>query len=336
MEKKIIKSNKKKATTSKATKSKKVAPVNKPKAKVSQAIKSPKTKLSVTPKKKAPKKAQALVTAKQKINTTIKKIIAKIQAAPKKVKKTKTLNAAKPKITKTIKTDLPVIPEKKVIKTEDELIVLNDPKSRISEAVKSIKTNLQFASIDKNVKTIMITSSMPGEGKSFIAANLASAFANSDINVLLIDCDLRKGRQHQIFDVSNVKGLSNLLIDDIKNRNKYIMKTKIDNIKVLPSGIVPPNPGELLGSKKNKDLMQKLRTEYDLIILDCPPVNGLADALVITSLADSVIIVCAQNKTKTSLLNEAKKALTQVNAKITGVVINKFDTKETDSYYRYY
>lgn len=219
---------------------------------------------------------------------------------------------------------------------EKELVVLNDPKSRISEAVKSVKTNLQFASIDKNVKTIMITSSIPGEGKSFIAANLASAFANSDLNVLLIDCDLRKGRQHQIFEVNNAKGLSNLLIDDIKNRKKYIKKTKTDNIKVIPSGVIPPNPSELLGSKKNKDLIQKLRKEFDLIILDCPPVNGLADALVMTSLADSVIIVCAQNKTKTSLLNETKKALNQVNAKVTGVIMNKVDTKEKDHYYRYY
>lgn len=219
---------------------------------------------------------------------------------------------------------------------EEELIIQSNPKSRISEAIKSIKTNLQFTAIDQNIKTLMITSSVPGEGKSFIAANLACAFAGSDIKVLIIDCDLRKGRQHQIFKINNAKGLSNLLIDDIKKRKEYIKRTKYKNIKVIPAGVIPPNPGELLGSNKNKKLIEALREEFDLIILDCPPVNGLADALVMTSLADGVIIVCAQNKTKMPLLMESKKALNQLNAKITGVIMNKVDVKDSDDYYRYY
>jgi capsular exopolysaccharide synthesis family protein len=190
--------------------------------------------------------------------------------------------------------------------------------------------------VTQNIKTLMITSSVPGEGKSFIAANLACAFANSDVNVLLIDCDLRKGRQHQIFKVSNAKGLSNLLIDDISIRQNYIKDTKIKNVKILPSGVIPPNPSELLGSKKNKKLIEALEKDFDFIILDCPPVNGLADALVMTSLVDSVIIVCAQNRTKTSLLNETKKALNQLNAKVTGIIMNRVDVKDSDDYYRYY
>lgn len=219
---------------------------------------------------------------------------------------------------------------------EEELVVFNNPKSRISEAIKSIRTNLQFKAIDDNIKTIMITSSIPGEGKSFIAANLACAFADTDSNVLLIDCDLRKGRQHQIFNVSNSKGLSNLLIDAVINYKKYIRSTGYSNIKVLPSGIIPPNPSELLGSKKNKSLMDLLRKDFDVIILDCPPVNGLSDALVMTSLADSVIVVCAQNKTKVSSLDNTKKALNQVNANIAGVIMNRVEVKEKDDYYRYY
>jgi len=219
---------------------------------------------------------------------------------------------------------------------EEELVVFNNPKSRISESIKSIRTNLQFSSIDNNIKTIMVTSSIPGEGKSFISANLACAFADSDIKVLLIDCDLRKGRQHEIFNISNSKGLSNLLIDNVINYKKYIKSTGYSNIKVLPAGIIPPNPSELLGSKKNKSLIDLLRKDFDVIILDCPPVNGLSDALVMTSLADAVIIVCAQNKTKISVLDDTKKALLQVNANITGVIMNKVDLKEKNDYYRYY
>lgn len=234
------------------------------------------------------------------------------------------------------KTNIKTTPEKNIVNISEELIVESDPKSRISEAIKSIKTNLQFTAVDQNIKTLMITSSVPGEGKSFIAANLACAFAGSDVKVLIIDCDLRKGRQHQIFGVSNAKGLSNLLIDDIKTRKSYIKTTKIKNIKVMPSGTVPPNPSELLGSQKNKKLIEALKEEFDLVILDCPPVNGLADSLVMTSLADGIIVVCAQNKTKMPMLVETKKALTQLNAKITGIIMNKADVKDTGDYYRYY
>lgn len=257
---------------------------------------------------------------------TTKKVI-------KKVKKP----TLKSKISKTIKKIKINLPKKNVIpiELENELVVESNPKSRISEAIKSIKTNLQFTAIDQNIKTLMITSSIPGEGKSFIASNLACAFAGSDMKVLVIDCDLRKGRQHKIFDISNNKGLSNLLIDDIKTRKSYIKDTKYKNIKVIPAGVVPPNPSELLGSKKNKKLIDTLRKEYDLIILDCPPVNGLADALVMTSLADSIVIVCAQNKTKVPQLNETKRILTQLNANVTGVIMNKVDLKDSDDYYYY-
>lgn len=229
-----------------------------------------------------------------------------------------------------------IIKEPIIIETSEELIVQNNPKSRISEAIKSIKTNLQFAAVDQNIKTIMITSSVPGEGKSFIAANLASAFAASNIKVLIVDCDLRKGRQHQIFKISNNKGLSNLLIDSVDNYKKYIKSTAYSNIKVLTSGMLAPNPSELLGSIKNKDLMEVLKKNFDIIILDCPPVNGLADSLVMTALADSVLIVCAQNRTKMALLEDTKKALVQLNAKVTGVIMNKVDVNDTDDYYRYY
>lgn len=217
-----------------------------------------------------------------------------------------------------------------------ELVVLKRPKSSTSEAIRTLRTNLQFTFVDNTVNTIMVTSSIPGEGKSFISANLATAFSMINCKVLLIDCDLRKGRQHNIFDLDNEKGLSNLLIDDIKNYKKYINKTEIDNLFVLPSGVVPPNPSELLGSQKNKDLMDILKNEYDLIILDCPPLNCVTDALILTSLASQAVIVSAYKKTPMDLLLASKKSLESTGIKLSGIVLNKLEDKGKNHYYSKY
>lgn len=219
-----------------------------------------------------------------------------------------------------------------------ELIVLKKPKSSTSEAIRTLRTNLQFTFVDNCVNTIMVTSSMPGEGKSYISANLATAFSMVNSKVLLIDCDLRKGRQHQIFNLDNEKGLSNLLIDDIKHYKKYINKTEIDNLFVLPAGVVPPNPSELLGSEKNKELLELLKKDYDLIILDCPPLNCVTDSLILTSLATQAIIVSAYKKTPMDLLVTSKKSLESTGIKISGVVLNKIEQKGKNHYYynKYY
>ena len=218
----------------------------------------------------------------------------------------------------------------------NELVVLSNPKSSTSEAIRILRTNLQFSFIDDNLKTLMVTSSMPGEGKSFICANIGAAFSIIDFKVLVIDCDLRKGRQHKIFDISNEKGLSNLLLDDIKNYKKYINKTSTKNLSVLTSGVVPPNPSEILGSDKFKDLLDTLKKEYDLIVLDCPPLNGVTDSLVVSTLADQAVIVSAYKKTPMELLVESKKALAASNIKIAGVVVNKMPQKESYYYYKKY
>lgn len=217
-----------------------------------------------------------------------------------------------------------------------ELIVLKKPKSSTSEAIRTLRTNLHFTFVDKGVNIIMVTSSMPGEGKSFISANLAAAFSMVNSKVLLIDCDLRKGRQHQIFNLNNERGLSNLLIDDINNYSKYIQKTRIRNLSILPAGVVPPNPSELLGSKKNKYLIEKLKQEYNLIIFDCPPLNCVTDSLILTSLATQAIIVSAYKKTPIDLLATSKKSIESTGIKISGVVFNQMEPKGKNHYYNKY
>ena len=231
---------------------------------------------------------------------------------------------------------VPLVSKKKEDKSKD-LIVHNDPKSPISEGIRTIRTNLQFSNVDTVNKKIMITSSMPGEGKSFTSANLATAFAQDGNKVLIVDCDMRKGRVHKIFEISNSKGLSNLLIDNIeKNYKKYIKKTKIENLEVLPSGTVPPNPSELLNSEANKKLIDILEREYDYIIFDCVPINGLPDSLIMTNLVNKVMIVCAANVTPTELLQKTKTSLQNVDANIAGIIVNKTKTAYNKYYGHYY
>ena len=220
-----------------------------------------------------------------------------------------------------------------------DLIINVNPKSIFSEAIKTIRTNLAFSNIEKDMKVILNTSPQAGDGKSFITANLAVAYAQEDKKVLVIDCDLRKGRQHEIFEVMNLTsgGYSNLILnykDDIK-LDKYIVQTTNKNIDLLPTGPTPPNPVELLASTKNKKLMEKLRKQYDIILLDCPPVLGLSDTMILTKYSDANIVVVSNRKTKIENLDKAKKGFAQANANITGVVINRASVKD-NSYYSYY
>ena len=220
----------------------------------------------------------------------------------------------------------------------NELVLNNDPKAIISETIRTLRTNLQFASVDKKIKSILITSSMPGEGKSFIAANLAIAFATSGSKVLLVDCDIRNGRQHYIFGTHNHKGLSNLLLEDVEEKYiEYIYKTGIDNLEVMFRGVTPPNPSELLGSEKNKELVKILSKNYDIVIFDSAPVNGgLTDSLIMGTLVDGVLIVSASKQTSVGILNETKKSLENVNANILGVVLNKAENRQKKYYGHYY
>ena len=219
----------------------------------------------------------------------------------------------------------------------NELIVATNPKSSIAEAIKTIRTNLQFSSVDDKVKSILVTSSFSGEGKSFVTANLAVAFAQAWTKVLIVDCDLRRGRQHNIFHVENLEGLSNLLIDDVEKKYKhYIKKTRYENIYVLPMGIVPPNPSELLASDKNKQLVEILAKNYDLVIYDGVPVGGLTDSIIMADLVDKIVIVSAYKQTPIELLNNTKKNLEKFSDKIAGVVLNKYPATKDHYYSNYY
>lgn len=219
---------------------------------------------------------------------------------------------------------------------KNELIVEKRPKSTISEDIRTIRTNLEFSLVD-DAKTIMITSSVPGEGKSFISSNLATAFAQNNKKTLLIDCDMRLGRLHKIFEISNKKGLSSLILklEEDASYEQYIQKTEVKNLFVLPRGVVPPNPSELLSSKRFVKVIKDLEKVFDHIIIDSVPVNGLSDALVISKVADKVLIVSRYGKTDIADLENTKKSLDNVGAKLAGVVINSVP-KARSKYGNYY
>ena len=219
---------------------------------------------------------------------------------------------------------------------KSELIVQNDPKSNVAEALRIVRTNLQFSSVDEKLKTILVTSSVPGEGKSFISSNLAVTFAQNNSKVLLVDCDMRKGRLHKIFNLSNDKGLSNLLIDDINTDiKKYIKKTDIENLSIITMGSMPPNPSELLASAKSKVVIQMLKNKFDYIIFDGTPVTGLTDSIIMASLVDKVVIVSSIGDINVEILENTKQALSNENANIAGVIANKTPLVNSN-YYGYY
>jgi capsular exopolysaccharide synthesis family protein len=229
----------------------------------------------------------------------------------------------------------------------EDLIVATNPKSSFAEAIKLIKTNITFSSIGTGFKTILMTSPESGDGKSFLVANLASAFAQEGKRVLIIDADLRRGRQHTIFNIiNNTKGYSNLILDVSQKQNllskglntfmaNYIQSTNVKGISLLPSGPTPPNPLELISSETNKAIIEHLKKDYDVIFIDCPPAVGLSDALVISKFTDINIVTISNAKTKIEQLENVKKNFERVDSKIHGVVINKAKVKAS-SYSKYY
>lgn len=220
---------------------------------------------------------------------------------------------------------------------KDELVIQNKPKSNISEDIRTIRTNLMFTSSDEESKVMLVTSSIPGEGKSFISSNLATAFAQTGESTLLIDSDLRLGRIHKVFGISNTKGLSNLLVgQNVVDCAEYIKKTNIPNLYIIPRGTVPPNPSELLNSTNTKKIINFLRENFDRIIFDGVPINGLPDSLIMASLVDRVVLVTSCGYTKIDELMEAKKALEKIDANVAGVVVNRASGTKRGKYSNYY
>lgn len=213
------------------------------------------------------------------------------------------------------------------------LITLVDPSSPVSEQYRTIRTNIQFASsADEQLKTLVVTSSGPSEGKSTTSANLATVFAKSGQKVLLVDADMRKPTVHKTFLLNNQEGLSTVLTTK-KNIVEVAQPSAIENLTVLTSGTKAPNPSELLGSRKMNKIMDEARSNYDIVIFDMPPVVTVTDAQIMASKADGTLLVVREGNTHKDDLQKAKELLTMVKARLLGVVYNGTEQSKDQGYY---
>jgi len=215
------------------------------------------------------------------------------------------------------------------------LITRDLPKSPTSEAYRVLTTNLQFAELERKLKTLMVTSSIPLEGKTSVAINLAVALASARSRVLLVDADLRFPMIHRTFKLDTVPGLTDALVG-LEGPESVIHSVEgVDNLDLLTSGSVPPNPSELLGSSRMKDLISEIQKEYDKVLFDCPPVLGLADAPILSTNVDGVLLVVGASEVDRQAVQKAKESLEKVRAHILGVILNKVEP-EHSSYGKYY
>ena len=242
---------------------------------------------------------------------------------------------------------IPMYGKKSQKGNDKELIVDKDPKSPISEVFRTLRANIQFMNTKKKSKVVLITSTVEGEGKSWIAANLAVTFAQAGKLALLIDADMRKGRQYDMFNIKAKPGISNYLSgiinenkekneDEINDIENYIQETQIKNLYVIPSGDTPPNPSELLLSHKMRDVIKQLKEQCDVIIVDGTQCDLIADSLVLSRLSDTIIMTTAYKQTKKENLRKVIEKIINVGGKNIGFVLNKVhisEKKYEESYY---
>ena len=224
-----------------------------------------------------------------------------------------------------------------------EIITRADPKSPVSEVFRTLRTNLQYMKKSNSCQTLVITSTVQGEGKSFVAANLAVTFAQASKKTLIIDADMRRPRQHTIFGIDMFPGLSNYLSGINLSRSRHetsikecIYATKIDNLYMMPSGNIPPNPSELLQSRKLNALLDEIEPNFDVIIFDGAPCLLVTDSTIISRVVDATILVASQNKTKMDDLKEAKRRINHVGGHIAGVVLNRVKVSKAKYSEKYY
>ena len=225
-----------------------------------------------------------------------------------------------------------------------ELIAHRDPKSPVSEVFRTLRTNIQFMNTNNKLKTLLVTSTLPNEGKSWVTANLAVTFAQAGKKVVLVDADMRKGRQYTIFEVSPRPGLSNYLSGFDSNTGEeisddladYIQDTQVPNLYIIPAGNIPPNPSELLISTKMVSLLDRLKEICDLVIIDGTPCELVTDSIILSRIVDSTVIVTAHKQTKKDDLQKIVTNIQNVGGKIAGIVLNKIPVsvkKYEQSYY---
>ncbi len=216
-----------------------------------------------------------------------------------------------------------------------KLVVQSNPKSVISEQFRAIRTNINFSMPDQDLKTLLITSAGPSEGKSTTSANIAGVFAQEGKKVILVDSDMRKPTAHYTFKLRNSYGLSSLLTRQCE-LSEAIQQSDLENLWVIPSGMIPPNPAELVGSKQMDIVVENLLKEFDLIVFDAPPLLSVTDAQILSNKCDATILVVNSGESEKEEVLKAKEILEISKANIIGVVLNNFTLQKDHYYYHYY
>ena len=215
------------------------------------------------------------------------------------------------------------------------LVTQNDPKNPAAEAYRVIRTSVQFAQAGKELQTIALTSCTPNEGKSTTIANLAVVLTQAGKSVLLIDCDMRNPTVHKNFNLSNKVGLSSCISMGTAVADA-VQETGIEGLDALTAGVIPPNPSELLGSKRMQNVLQRAKEQYDYVLIDTPPVMPVTDALIVSRFVDGMILVIASAEVKVEMAREVKNQLVNAGANILGVVLNKVRSEHHGYGYGYY
>ena len=212
-----------------------------------------------------------------------------------------------------------------------DIVTVSDPRSPAAEAYRTLRTNIQFSTIDKPLRRMLLTSAGPDEGKSTTLANLAVAMAQAEMKVIVLDCDLRRPAQHDIFKVANTEGLTSMFLgrgggqpglSAAAHMEPPLQATAVPNLTVLPSGPTPPNPAELLGSTRMDSILEELTRRADVVLLDTPPVIAVTDAAVLSAKVDGCLLVVGAGVAKRDQLRRARAALEAVHANVLGVVVN--------------
>jgi capsular exopolysaccharide synthesis family protein len=225
--------------------------------------------------------------------------------------------------------------KKALQQTARKLIAFTTPRSFVAEQFRTLRTNITFSSPDADIRTMVITSAAPSEGKSTTAANLAVVYAQEGKKVLLIDGDMRKPTMHYTFHMGNTTGLSSVLTRQTTIEDA-IRPTAVERLDLLTCGPIPPNPAELLASNSMETLIRKLRDLYDLIIFDAPPVLSVADGQILANKCDGTILVVSSGNTEKEMAAKAKEAILASNSRIIGAVLNNFVLPKDNYYYQYY
>lgn len=216
-----------------------------------------------------------------------------------------------------------------------KIVVATNPKSINSEQYRTIRTNINFSMPDQELRTLLVTSASPSEGKSTTASNIAAVFSQEGKKVLLVDADMRKPTTHHTFKIRNTHGLSSILTRQCEV-HEAVQATDIENLYILPSGPIPPNPAELLASKNMEAVKNRLLEDYDLLVFDTPPILSVADAQIVSNKTDGTVLVINTGKSQKESALKAKELLEAAKANVLGVILNNFKIEDSHYYYYYY